>query len=314
MLGRVVEAEVRVGPPDRRRPAVTVVVTEVLKGSLSPGPLRFLQHGHGVATFRTGEEVLLFLRRTENVAELADPRLAEAAPWTSLQEHDDRFPLNGAHRQPTLAAARRYVALARLPRDDQADALRALTVDLLLGVDTRLAELALPDLAVSAVVPKLTDEDVTRLARRIDDAGASIGLRVGLLVELSRRGHLEAGPRWVRLLQATEGGDLVAACRAAGRHPSPPVTAELIRILQGGGAAAPAAARALGGPAHRSAVTALAAALDADDPSLRHAAIRALGQIGDRSARAPLERAAASHPDLATRRRARAELTARFAP
>jgi HEAT repeat protein len=86
------------------------------------------------------------------------------------------------------------------------------------------------------------------------------------------------------------------------------VTAELIRILEGGDAtAARVAAVALGTPGNVAATAPLARALESDDARLRMAAIRGLGRIATPAAREILESAAASHPDAETRRRARAE-------
>ena len=95
---------------------------------------------------------------------------------------------------------------------------------------------------------------------------------------------------------------------APSAHPSPPVTRELIRILEGDDAAAArVAAVALGTPGNQAAVAPLQRALEGDDARLRMAAIRGLGRIATPAARGVLESAASSHADPDTRRRARAE-------
>jgi hypothetical protein len=274
--------------PPLRRPVVDAALLEVLKGNVESGPVRFAQHGHGVAEFVDGEEVLLFLRRIERSAELDDPRLAAAVRYVSLQEHDARYPLGGGSGERFVAAARAYIAIEAI-RDPAArlGAQRQLTLELLLSDEPRLALAALQDLVLHGDV-----ELVTR----------------GLLAELQRRGLVEGPALWVALLRGTRGADLASALRAAGAHPSPGVTAELIRILEGGDAtAARVAAVALGTPGNVAATAPLARALESDDARLRMAAIRGLGRIATPAAREILESAAASHPDAETRRRARAE-------
>ena len=57
--------------PPLRRPVVTAALEEVWKGEAPPATtVRFAQHGHGVAPYAEGEEVLLFLRRIERSREL----------------------------------------------------------------------------------------------------------------------------------------------------------------------------------------------------------------------------------------------------
>jgi HEAT repeat protein len=137
-----------------------------------------------------------------------------------------------------------------------------------------------------------------------------MGVRLGLLAELDRRGALEDAPaRWVALLEGARGAERVAVIRALGAHPSPPVTAALVGELEGeDAAAAEAAAVALGVPGLAAAAAPLAAALADGPPRLRMAAIRGLGRVGTAGAREALADAAAGHPDPATRRRAEAEL------
>ncbi|MBW2244081.1 MAG: HEAT repeat domain-containing protein [Deltaproteobacteria bacterium] len=299
--------------PALRRPAILVEVAEVLKGDLPKGRLHFLQHGHGVASYRAAEEVLIFLTPTKAVRELADPRLVEAAPWTSLQQHDDRILLVGSGGAATLAAARRYVALAGLPPDERPKARADFTIELMTAADERLASMALLDLTRSAVNEPLSQRDRDRLLARIDAPTALMDFRVGLLSELSRRGEPATDSRWVMVLKEAKGADRSVVCRAAGHFPSQKVTAALVEILEGEETeSARAAAVALGGGGHAHAVPALADALTASDVGLRNAAIRGLGRIGGKSARRVLLEAASAHTDPTTRRRASAELAARF--
>jgi len=127
--------------PPLRRPVVDAALLEVLKGDAESGPVRFAQHGHGVAEFVDGEEVLLFLRRIERIAELDDPRLAAAVRYVSLQEHDARYPLAGESGERFVAAARAYLAVEAI-QDPAArlEAQRQVTLEMLLSDDPRLAD------------------------------------------------------------------------------------------------------------------------------------------------------------------------------
>jgi hypothetical protein len=317
---RIVDTEgaVVLTDPPLRRPVVEARLLEVLDGDAEPGPVRFAQHGHGVAEFVEGEEVLLFLRRIERSAELDDPRLAAQVRYVSLQEHDARYPLAGESGERFVAAARAYLAVEAI-RDPAArlGAQRQLTLEMLLSAEPRLALSALQDLVRHHDIELVTRSDVPLLVARIEDAEARVGLRVGLLAELQRRELVDGPALWVALLRTTRGADRAAVVRAAGAHPSPAVTAELIRILEGeDAAAARVAAVALGSPGNDAAAAPLARALSSGDARLRMAAIRGLGRIATPAARDVLASVAASHADPETRRRARAEekLLARGVP
>jgi HEAT repeat protein len=174
--------------------------------------------------------------------------------------------------------------------------------------------MALLDLSRSDWSELLSQEDRDRLLGRVDDPTAPMGFRVSLLSELSRRAERAAESRWVVLLKETKGTDRSMVCLAAGRFPSRTVTAALVEILEGEDVeSARAAAVALGGGGHAKAVPALAEALTSRDMGIRNAAIRGLGRIGGESARRVLLEAANGHADPAIRRRASAELQARFA-
>jgi hypothetical protein len=161
----------------------------------------------------------------------------------------------------------------------------------------------------------VTAADVPRLLEEVvNSAKAPIAVRLGLLVELERRGLVAAAPLWQDLLDSTPEPDLLQVVRVAGRHPSPQVNATLVAMLGRGDAVAEAAALALGDPAHREAVPALSKALRSDATRVRMSAIRALGRIGTPAAKQALEAAARDHDDPSTRQRAAAEvrtLTAR---
>ena len=140
---------------------------------------------------------------------------------------------------------------------------------------------------------------------------SSIGLRAGLIAELERRGFIDGSVYWLGLLENAVPSDLPVAIRAAGAHPSTAVNAHLLRMLEDSSTQTEIAAEcaiALGTPGNVAAVGALSDALMKGKPRLRSAAIRGLGQIDGPNAHKALEQAAQTHPDAATRNRARAEL------
>jgi hypothetical protein len=313
-------AHVRVVDPDatvvvketgERRPVVRVELREVFKGAGEPGEsLRFASHGHGVAEYAKGEEALVFLTpvtRSRELDVLADAGLQ----WFSSQEHDARYLLTPETRARLLAAVRGYVAAEALSEPEaRVKALRGVTLDLLTSGDARLGASAVQDLVLAGPIPLVTAEDVPRLlADVISSPEAPIGVRVGLLAELQRRGLVEGAPLWLALLRNTVKPQLLQVVQAAGHHPNPEVDAALVGMLAGDDdEVAAAAALALGDPAHAGAVEALALALERPEPRVRMAAIRALGRIGTSEAQEVLETLAETHKDPATRRRATAEI------
>ncbi len=296
--------------PTLRRPVVTASVLETLKGAAPEGALHLAQHGHGTAVFREGEEVLLFLVPLAASPELRRLGSSGALDWVSLQEHDEKYALEPGTRREVLSAARGYAQLATLGDPQaRASALRGLTLRLLASQDPGLAASALRDLAGAPPEPPILEAgDLPALQALLDEPTRPVGLRAGLLVELERRGLVQGAERWVALVRSTPRPERGLALRAAGAHPSPAVTAELSKHLkEPDPALAAAAAVALGRPGHEAATPALAALLERPEPQLRNAAIRGLGGIASPRAREALDRAAAAHPDPATRRRARAE-------
>jgi hypothetical protein len=311
---RVVDAHasVSVEATGESRPVVEVEVREVLKGKGAPGDVvRFASHGHGVARYDDGEEALVFLVPLARSPEL-DALQASGLRWVSLQEHDARYVLTPETRAPVLEAVRRYVAVESVPGTaDRMKALRGVTVDLITSGDPRLAASALQDLVAAQSLPLVTAEDVPRLlAEGVASSKTAIGVRVGLLAELQRRGLVEGTPQWLDLLATTPKPGLLQVVRAAGNHPSPEVDARLVGLLAAEDEeVAAAAALALGNPAHAAAVPALAAALERPESRVRMAAIRGLGRIATPAARQTLATAAEGHDDAASRRRAAAELS-----
>lgn len=298
------------------RPSVEAEVLAVLKGEARPGRIRFVQHGHGVATFEPGREHLLFLVDIARHRELDALGAAGAARWVSLQEHDDAHPLDGPEAPVLLAAVRDYVAAGSGATPVSRDAaLRAATVRLLASGDPGLAASALRDLVAAPELALITAADRARLLSVVDDPGASIGVRVALLGQLERRGLVDGEARWLGLLaDDAPTPALVAAIRAASLDPRPAVRARLLALLASDRVlVAAAAARALGRPGDASAVEPLARALDHSSSRVRQAAIRGLGSTRTPAAIEALEEAAGHHPDAATRRLARAEATKRVA-
>jgi hypothetical protein len=300
-------------PVPGQQPVLRVRVVETLKGPATRREkLVFAQHGHGTAQYAQGQEALLFLRDISHSSELKKLGSQGKLRWYSSQEHDDDWVLSPGSRKETLAAARRYVAIEEMLPDERHAALRKITVRLLTSTEGRLAKSALRDLASAPNAPWVTTRDVPALLEVIDDTERPIELRVGLLVELEKRGLVDGDSRWVGLLGASRGSDRLAVIPVAGTRPTPAVSAALGEILSGPDlAAACAAAVALGSPGNTAAIEPLSKALFSDDARLAMAAIRGLSGVGTPEAREAIAAAAASHPDPAVRRRAQAELRLR---
>lgn len=296
-----------------RRPYVEAELLQLFKGEASPGPLRFVQHGHGVAEYQRGEEALVFLLRIERSRELSRLAAGGQVRWVSLQEHDAKYLLTPASRAVWCEAVSAYVALAMLPdAAARRGAWKRLTLDLLRSPEPRLAASALSDLVLAPGTVRLGADDLPEVLALVRDASLhiEIGLRIGLLAELERRRLVDAPRHWVELLRGTQGTELLTVVQAAGAHPSPPLTAELLRLLgEEDPALVYATVLALGTPGNHAAVAALRQILAEGNERLRLASIRSLGRIATPAARQALAAAATAHPDPATRRRARAELT-----
>jgi HEAT repeats len=289
----------------------TVVVADVLEVFKGPREerVRFVQHGHGVPLYRPGDEVVVFLQRTERSRELVGSGVAKRVGFVSIQEAGERFALDAASRDAFTGALRGYAAIEGLPADARPDALRRITVELLASQNAELASSALSDLALAGDRPLVTRGDLPVLEPLLESSATPIGVRVGLLAELDRRGFVDGPPRWAALLRTTSGADRLAAVRAAGAHPSEAVEKELKALLASSDPLLVAAAAvAIGTPGAENAVTSLAKLLDSREPRVRSAAIRGLGRIATKSARQVLAKAAASHSDADTRRRASAEV------
>lgn len=309
---RITAARPNTDLPETRagRPVVEAVVLETLHGE----PVRrvtFAAHGHGPAEYHNGEEALIFLGRLDRVPELAATPLQGRVEWVSVQETTDKIPLSPRTRAAWVEAARGYLRVEAMadPAGRRA-ALRDTTLTLLASPEPRLAASALRDLVGAGGGLPLTPADVPRLEALLDRDAVPIAVRMGVLAELEHRGLIAAPRRWAGFVARARRADLVAVVRAVAAHPSPEVTAALVRVLK---TAAPdavaAAAVSLGTPANGDAVAPLTRLLARDDVRLRFAAIRGLGGIGTAEALESLRTAAATHPDAETRRRARAEVT-----
>jgi len=294
--------------PAVRRPAVVAAALQVYKGRTGTGPIRFAQHGHGVAQYEVGDEALLFLRRIERTRELDEIAATGQVPWVSLQEHDSAFTLAPEERPAFDEAVRAWAAADDGNPSARFDSLREITVELLRSSEPRLARSALRDLVLMGDV-LVTGDTAPTLVSISNDTANDIGLRLGVLTVLEQQGLVDGPARWAGLLRTTPEPDLIAVVRAAAAHPGPAVTAELVKLLDADDpATAAAAAVSLGVPGNDAAVAPLTRAVRGDDERLQSAAIRGLGRIGTEKALAALNETAHDHPDATTRRRAAGEV------
>jgi len=300
----------RMEAPPLVRPVVEAVVLETLRGARMSRVV-FVPHGHGAAEYHAGEEALVFLRRLDRLPELAATPLSGRVSWASVQETSDKITLGARTRRVWLDATRRYVDVeSSHDSAERSRVLRDTTLALLGSPEPRIAASALRDLATADDAARLTADDLPRLDALLGREATPMPVRVGVLAELERRGLVDAPPRWARLLDRAHARDRLVVIRAVAAHPSAAVTAGLARIVEERDPeAAAAAAVSLGAPGNVDAVPVLERLIGRDEGRLRFAAVRGLGRIGGQESMAALRRAAAFHPDQATRRRAAAEVT-----
>jgi len=303
---RITAASAELEAGGRVYPVVHADVLATLKGSTAPGPIVFANIGAGATTFTLGEEVLLFLRHIERVAELAATPLQARLRYVAIPNASETFVLTDAVRPALSDAVRSYAAIAAIPDPEaRGDALRKLTLAILQSGEPVLINSALRDFSPGGDAAALTLADLPAMVPLIESPRVPIGTRIALVAELERRGLIFGPTRWVRLLRTSHGSDLLSVIHAIGEHQSAGVSAYLIPLLtQPDLAIATAAATALGVPGNIDAVRPLTVSLGRDDYALRLAALRGLGRIGTQGARQALELAAARHPDAAVRSRA----------
>jgi len=302
-------SDVPLADPLAREVVVVVEVLELLKGGYAKERVRFVQHGHGSPEYEKGEEVAVFLKRLERSRELGGSAAASRIRWVSEQEAGSKFALDARVRADFVAAVRAYAQLAVLAPEARPEALHRITLKLLASPHPVLASSALRDLVMAGDASLLSARDMPTLEPLLASSATPIGVRIGLLVELERRGLVDGPPRWARLLRTTTGEDRFAVVRASAAHPSEPVTAELRALLASDDSLLVAAAAvSLGTPGNDAAVAPLAKLLKSDESRVRMAAIRGLGRVATPGAKQVLVKTAAEHPDAATRRRAGAEV------
>jgi hypothetical protein len=301
--------EITLEKPSTREVVVVAEVLETLKGSHPKGRIRFIQHGHGSLDYVKGEEVAIFVKRIERSRELSASAVANRIRWVSEQEAGSKFALDTHVRADFTAAVRSYAGLAALQPESRAQAMHRITLKLLASPHRMLSSSALRDLVVAGDRSLLSANDLPALQRVFSSPDTPVGIRIGLLVELERRGFVDGPPLWVMLLRTTHGEDRLAVVRASAAHPSVPLTKELVALLESKDTQLVAAAAvALGSPGHDTAVPPLAKLLQSDAARVRMAAIRSLGRVATPRARQALADAAEAHPDATTRRRAEAEV------
>jgi len=303
---RITAAAAELEADGRMVPVVYADVLATIKGTAAPGLVGFANVGTGTARFVDGEEILLFLRHIERVAELAATSLQSRLRYVAINNSGEKVVLTDANRPALTDAVRRYASLESIPDPEtRGDSLRALSLELMKSGDPILVTSVLRDLAPGGDAAALTLADLPAMVPVIESPRVPIGTRIAVVAELERRGLVFGPARWVRLLRTARGSDLLAVIHAVGEHPSAGVNDHLIPLLADRDlAVATAAATALGVPGNVDAVRPLAASVGRPDQPLRLAALRSLARIGTQGARQALETIAARHPDPALRQRA----------
>jgi hypothetical protein len=308
VTARVTAARAEVEAGGVAYPIVHVDVLGTLKGAAA-GPLAFANVGAGVVGYADGEEVLLFLRHLERVAELAATPLQGRLRYVVIPNAGEKLVLTPWAKRPLTNAVSRYVAVETIPDPElRGEAIRSLTLDLLKSGEPVLIAAVMRDFEPGGDAAALTLADLPAMVPLIESPRTPIGTRIAIDAELERRGLVFGPARWVRLLRTSKGTDLLAVIRAVGDHPSAGVTAQLLPLLRDRDPAiAEATAASLGVPGNVEAVRPLAAALAREDGTLRRTILRSLSRIGTQSARQTLELVAARHPDPELRARAETE-------
>ena len=292
-------------PNTTELPAVRAEIAEVLSGENTGASIWFWPHRHGNDEYVLGEEMLLFLQKTRA------PERRQDAPYEAIEAIGDRFVIPRAARDTWIDAARQYVALGKDAQSAaEAKKLGRLSLTMLVSPEPKLAQFALRDLMLAGTAPVLVESDVPEVLRIVDDAKRPAMLRVGLLSELERRNLTPVGSHWVSVLDSAttnERSAVIAGAKA--RWFVPEVTAALVAILDRGAPdEAISAARAVGAEGNEAAVEALERAVSREPAELRYAALGSLRRINSVSARDKLARLAETHPEVETRKVARAEL------
>ena len=295
--------------PLAREVVVVAEVLEPLKGSYTEERVEFVQHGHGSPEYEKGEEVAVFLKRIERSRELGRSAIASRIRWVSEQEAGGKFALDARLRADFAAAVRAYARLAALAPEARPEAMHRITLELLASPHPMLSSSALRDLVMGGGASLLGAPDLPILEPLLARPATPIGIRIGLRVELERRGLVNGPQRWASLLRTTAGEDRFAVVHASAAHPSEPVAAELRALLASDDSLLVAAAAvSLGTRGNDAAVAPLAKLLASDESRVRMAAIRGLGRVATPGAKQVLVKTTAAHPDAATRRRAGAEV------
>jgi len=298
-----------VADPLAREVVVVAEVLEPLKSSYVGKRVEFVQHGHGSPEYEKGEEAVVFLKRIERSRELGGNAVASRIRWVSEQEAGSKFALDARVRADFATAVRGYAQLQVLAPEARPEAMHRITLKLLASPHPVLSSSALRDLVIAGDASLLGTRDLPILDPLLARPATPIGVRIGLLVELERRGLVDGPPRWATLLRTTTGKDRFAVVRASAAHPSEPVAAELRALLASDDSLLVAAAAvSLGTRGNDGAVAPLAKLLRSDESRVRMAAIRGLGRVATPGAKQVLVKTAAAHPDAATRRRAGAEV------
>ncbi len=309
VAARIVAGRAEVDAGGVAYPVVHADVQTPLKGAATPGPLVFANVGAGIVGYADGEEVLLFLRHVERVAELAATPLQHQLRYVVMPNAGEKLVLTPWGRAPLLDAVRRYAAVQTIQDPEvRGEAIRSLTLDLLKSGDPVLIASVMRDFEPGGDAAALTLADLPAMVPLIESPRVPIGTRIAVVAELERRGLVFGPARWVRLLRTSQGPDLLAVIRAVGQHPSAGVTGQLVPLLHERDlAVATAAASSLGVPGNVDAVRPLAAALARRDWTLRRTILTSLTRIGTQSARQAIELVAARHPDAELRARAETE-------
>ena len=219
--------------PLAREVVVVAEVLEPLKGS-------YAEETRGVRAARPriplntrrARRLRYFSSASSAAASLGEVPAASRIQWVSEQETGSKYALDARVRGDFVAAVRAYRATrsARSGSSAGSHPSNHVGAPRLPPADALILRAPRPSDG-RGCFPSQHPRILPILEPLLTSSATPIGVRMGLLVELERRGLVEGPPRWAMLLRTTKGEDRLAAVRASAAHPSEAVAAELRALL-----------------------------------------------------------------------------------
>lgn len=309
-IGKIDSIQVRSFATDKktsRYEVVTASVASHYKGERLQR-VEFFQYAHGHASYRPGDNAVLFLEALGAQHQLAAIARAGEIHYVSHQVRNTEHRLNAADLADYRAVLRSYAELAAAKSGMGLQSLSAIMLRMLHSDSPKLVESALLDWTTAGNSIEFSEADIDGFREIARSPVKPIGLRLALLREMSRR-QLADETDWAWLLANESEENLALVLAALSGYENKSLQADLTAILTHPSTQlAESAARALGHPVYTGAETSLQHLLTANSQRLNYAAAQGLAGINSRRARTILVEAAARHPNDKVRRMISARL------